>query len=182
MMCEPQAGHWTSKHTGSPWDAFGQPYTRTRLKAGVACSQHSVISTGLPLSVFTTSLATVCLFLFFSVKHGLHTVEHAHVSLSFGEWLRMRDSTICFSGPLPVLWLLKRQWLWRRWGSRKAEVIEGASWWQRWALCGWRWGGLSATSWPGWWAELYSLEATQPRATSSTPAHSGSPGNTDMNQ
>lgn len=52
MMCEPQAGHWTSKHTGNPWDAFGQPYTRTRHKAGVACSQRSVISTGLPLSFY----------------------------------------------------------------------------------------------------------------------------------
>lgn len=105
MICEPRAGHWTSKHTGSPWDAFGQPYTRMRHEAGVACSQHSVISTGLLLSVFTTSFATVsrsaCLFFFFC-KSTWTAQRRAGVSLSFKKWLQMRDLTSCFSGPLPV--------------------------------------------------------------------------------
>lgn len=76
-------------------------------KAGVGCSQHSVISTWLPLSALTTSSATVirsaCDFFFLGDQHGPRAEEKVCVSLSLDERLRMmKDSTSCFGGPLPV--------------------------------------------------------------------------------
>lgn len=172
------------------WSAL---HTRTRHKAEMVCSQHSVISTGLPLSVDIMSLATVsrsafCFLLFFfsfleiNMDCALERTDRVSVYRSAsgcGWWESWQAASVA---RYLSLWFLKQQWLRRWWWSRKAKVIEDASWWQRWALGGWLWVGLSVMSWRGWWAELYSLEAAQPEATSTTLDHWGSPENTGTNK